>query len=73
FAGLGISEDPATGSAAAALGIYLADRVGEMNFEVAQGAEVGRPSRIKVTARPGSVQVAGRCELIFSGRLLALP
>ncbi|MDQ3964524.1 MAG: PhzF family phenazine biosynthesis protein [Actinomycetota bacterium] len=73
FAGLGISEDPATGSAAAGLGLYLGDRIGPMTFEISQGAEVGRPSRIKVDARSGSVTVAGRCELIFSGRLLALP
>lgn len=73
FAGLGISEDPATGSAAAGLGLYLGDRVGPMTFEIAQGAEVGRPSRIKVDVRPGWVTVAGRCELIFSGRLLAPP
>lgn len=73
FAGLGISEDPATGSAAAGLGLYFGDRIGSMTFEISQGAEVGRPSRIKVDARPGSVTVEGRCELVFSGRLLALP
>ncbi len=44
-----------------------------MTFEISQGSEVGRPSRIKVDARRGSVTVAGGCELIFSGRLLALP
>lgn len=73
FAGIGISEDPATGSAAAGLGLYLADQVGPRAVQISQGAEVGRPSRITVNARPGSVTVAGRCELIFSGQLLARP
>jgi trans-2,3-dihydro-3-hydroxyanthranilate isomerase len=73
FPGVGIAEDPATGSAAAALGLYLADRVGSMTFEIAQGAEIGRPSRIKVAATPDNVTVAGRCELIFTGTLSALP
>lgn len=73
FPGLGLPEDPATGSAAAALGIYLADRVGPIDLEIEQGVEMGRPSRIAMSAREGDVSIGGRCELIFSGRLEALP
>jgi trans-2,3-dihydro-3-hydroxyanthranilate isomerase len=59
-AGAGVPEDPATGSAAVALGAYLvvsglvpAD--GETVYDVAQGVEMGRPSllRCNVVARGG--------------------
>jgi trans-2,3-dihydro-3-hydroxyanthranilate isomerase len=59
-AGAGVPEDPATGSAAVALGAYLvvaglvpAD--GETAYDVVQGAEMGRPSllRCAVVARAG--------------------
>jgi trans-2,3-dihydro-3-hydroxyanthranilate isomerase len=73
FPGAGISEDPATGSAAAALGIYLAARAGDINFEIAQGVEIGRPSRIYVEARKDGVEVGGRSELVLRGTLDVLP
>ncbi len=44
-------EDPATGSAASALGCYLAledGRIGERTFEITQGVEMGRRSVIGV-------------------------
>jgi trans-2,3-dihydro-3-hydroxyanthranilate isomerase len=50
---VGIGEDPATGSAAGALGAYLADHgVASMPGEivVAQGDQVGRPSFLHVEA-----------------------
>lgn len=51
--GAGVPEDPATGSAAAALPgqIALAERLadGEHRWIVEQGVEMGRPSRIAVT------------------------
>jgi trans-2,3-dihydro-3-hydroxyanthranilate isomerase len=59
-AGAGVPEDPATGSAAVALGAYLvvsglvgAD--GETAYDVVQGVEMGRPSllRCAVVARDG--------------------
>src|SRR5205823_11595877 len=65
FPGLGVMEDPATGSAAAALGLLLADRSGPIHFEIAQGVEMNRPSRILVEAEPGRVRVGGRCALVF--------
>jgi trans-2,3-dihydro-3-hydroxyanthranilate isomerase len=73
FPGLGIAEDPATGSAAAALGVYLAARVGDIDAEIAQGIEMDRPSRIFLKARSESVQVGGRCELVLTGTLDRLP
>jgi trans-2,3-dihydro-3-hydroxyanthranilate isomerase len=58
--GVGVAEDPATGSAALGLGAWLvatgllpAD--GESSYEIAQGLEMGRPSRLScaVTAEGG--------------------
>lgn len=52
--GLGIAEDPATGSAAAALAGYLGSRVagpsGTLRWVVEQGFEMGRPSILDVEA-----------------------
>ncbi len=73
FPGAGISEDPATGSAAAELGIYLAARIGDIDFEISQGLEVGRPSRLSVRAQKASVKVGGRCDLVLQGELVELP
>jgi trans-2,3-dihydro-3-hydroxyanthranilate isomerase len=73
FPGLGISEDPATGSAAADLGVYLADRIGAIQLDIQQGVEMGRASRIKVRADAGKVEIGGRCELILHGELDKLP
>lgn len=73
FPSTGIDEDPATGSAAACLGVYLADRVGPIELHVDQGVEMGRPSRMNVSAGETSVRVGGRCELILSGKLERLP
>lgn len=73
FPALGIAEDPATGSAAASLGLYLSRRVGAIDFEVVQGVELARPSRISVKAHDDSVDIGGRCELILEGRLLSVP
>ncbi len=50
---LGIPEDPATGSACACLAAYLAARTpreGLLRWEVAQGVEMGRASRITIEA-----------------------
>ena len=73
FPAIGVVEDPATGSAGACLGIYLAARFGEIDVEVLQGIEMGRPSRIYVRARPGEVSVGGSCHLVLSGTLEELP
>jgi PhzF family phenazine biosynthesis protein len=65
----GAVEDPATGAAAAALGAYLRARgeiVAPASFEVVQGVEMGRPSRLTVSIVPGEdgVRVAGNAVAI---------
>jgi PhzF family phenazine biosynthesis protein len=60
----GVVEDPATGAAAAALGAYLR-AMGLIRppatFEIVQGLEMGRPSRLTVSIVPGEagVRVSG--------------
>lgn len=60
----GVVEDPATGAAAAAFGAYLRDRSAiapPATFEIVQGEDMGRPSRLLVTVPPGDegIRVAG--------------
>jgi PhzF family phenazine biosynthesis protein len=60
----GVVEDPATGAAAAALGAYLRSRgeiVAQASFEIVQGVEMGRPSRLTVSIVPreAGVRVSG--------------
>ncbi|MDQ4142494.1 MAG: PhzF family phenazine biosynthesis protein [Actinomycetota bacterium] len=71
--GLAIPEDPATGSAAAGLGLYLAGRLGDIEVEVIQGEQIGRPSRMFVRAEKSQVRVGGRCAGVFEARLRELP
>jgi trans-2,3-dihydro-3-hydroxyanthranilate isomerase len=73
FAPLGIVEDPATGSAAAALGIYLGARLEAIELEVIQGVEMGSPSTIHLKASAGEVRIGGRCALLYRGTLAGLP
>lgn len=73
FPEVGVQEDPATGSAAGSLGVYLADRLGPIDFEIIQGVEMGRESHIHVRAEPGRVRVGGACALAFEGEIAALP
>ena len=73
FPGEGIPEDPATGSAAAGLGLLLADRLGEIDFRIDQGVKLGRPSVLHVKAAGGRVEVAGRCHMVFEADLQVLP
>jgi trans-2,3-dihydro-3-hydroxyanthranilate isomerase len=59
-----IPEDPATGSAAAALAALLASFDGpesERRYEIVQGVEMGRRSDIVATASEGRVRVGGPC------------
>lgn len=61
--GLGIPEDPATGSAAAALIGLVAEHYADGQYElpVSQGSEIGRPSRIEMQLRKlnGKITHAG--------------
>ncbi len=74
--GLGIPEDPATGSAAAALGGYLTTRAdpGEtpLHWTILQGVEMGRPSKIELEVerhggKISAVHVGGESVLVSSG------
>ena len=70
FAGtLGVSEDPATGSAATGLGHHLGDRLGDISFTIEQGTEISRPSSISVTRSGDTVHVSGRVILVGEGLL----
>jgi trans-2,3-dihydro-3-hydroxyanthranilate isomerase len=73
FPGFGVPEDPGTGMAAAALGLFLADRVGDLEFDLLQGVEMGRPCRMLVAGAGSTVRVGGRCEPVLTGRLERLP
>jgi trans-2,3-dihydro-3-hydroxyanthranilate isomerase len=71
----GVPEDPATGSACAALGGYLGVRAqqdGTLRWTVEQGVEMGRPSLLEVEADVyGGVvertRVGGRAVLVSEG------
>ncbi len=75
--GLDVAEDPATGSAAAGLGMALvaSGRLPEGGrYTITQGVEMGRPSqlfgRVEVSSGvPTGCHVAGRVQPIASGRI----
>ncbi|HEX3866135.1 MAG TPA: PhzF family phenazine biosynthesis protein [Gemmatimonadaceae bacterium] len=76
--GIGITEDPATGSACVALGGYLAARDprfdGTLRWVVEQGFEMGRPSILEVEAdkRDGKVtaaRVGGTTVIVCEGTM----
>ena len=80
--GAGVPEDPATGSAAGPLGVYLALHgalpggvaEGRGRFTIDQGVEMGRPSELEVTVlldggRPTAVRVEGSAVLMMRGEL----
>lgn len=79
----GVDEDPATGSAAVALAVFLVDRGvlaadGQTGFMVHQGAELGRPSQLGVVvqAKGGAAvetAVEGGVARVARGELLAVP
>jgi trans-2,3-dihydro-3-hydroxyanthranilate isomerase len=74
----GIEEDPATGSAAAALAAMLAQRhpaaTGSLAWRIEQGVRMGRPSVIEVTAekqggRVAAVSVGGSSVIVGEGAM----
>lgn len=76
--GLSVPEDPATGSACAALGGFLALRTpraeGTLRWTVEQGMEMGRPSRIEIEVDKAggavtAVRVGGSSVLVSEGTL----
>jgi len=69
--GVGVDEDPATGSAAGPLALHLA-RHGRIAFgdeiEIEQGAEVGRPSTLYAVAHaPDRIEVGGSAVVVARG------
>ena len=79
----GVAEDPASGSAAVALGVLLTERGvlppdGQTGFVVHQGAEIGRPSQLAVLVRTAGgatveTSVTGAVSRVARGELLAWP
>jgi trans-2,3-dihydro-3-hydroxyanthranilate isomerase len=76
--GIGMIEDPATGSAAVALGGLLAARApghsGSYAWEIMQGEDLGRPSRLLLSAdkadgRVTAVRVGGAAVIVAEGVL----
>lgn len=75
---IGVPEDPATGSAAAALAAYLAlesgTRDGTLRWTVHQGVEMGRASVLELSAdlhggTVAAVRVAGSAVLVSEGTI----
>jgi len=79
--GIGVPEDPATGSAAGALGAYLVwhnvirPQGGVARFVIEQGIEIGRASRIEVEITVGNggeitaVRVGGTAVTVMEGEV----
>lgn len=73
----GIPEDPATGSAAGALAGLLAQRDninGHKRYQITQGVEMGRPSRIvvdveRINGQISTTRISGECVEVISGTL----
>ena len=75
---IGVPEDPATGSAAVALGGYLAARDarfdGTLRWVIEQGFEMGRPSILEVEAdkQAGKItaaRVGGKTVMVCEGSM----
>jgi trans-2,3-dihydro-3-hydroxyanthranilate isomerase len=70
--GLSIPEDPATGSAAAGLGMALLENgliADGGRYRITQGVEMGRPSVLYGRAADGLLHVAGAVQPIASGTI----
>lgn len=68
---VGISEDPATGSAAGPLAAHLVNTGDIVRREVSilQGSTMGRPSTMTITVDEGRTTLFGRCALSAEGQL----
>ena len=73
---LGVPEDPATGSANAALAGLLASLMPEpdlaLQLRIAQGIEMGRPSLLEASAekrggKVAEIRLGGRCVAVMNG------
>jgi trans-2,3-dihydro-3-hydroxyanthranilate isomerase len=70
FDGIGMREDPATGSANSAFAAYLRELGSLGDFVVEQGFEIGRPSRLYLGIG-ATLRVGGRVQLIVEGQLVS--
>jgi trans-2,3-dihydro-3-hydroxyanthranilate isomerase len=79
--GLGVAEDPATGSAAGPLAVHLA-RNGRIDWGtgivISQGGAIGRPSTLFATALAGPegvtrVEVGGSTVIVGHGSFVLEP
>lgn len=82
--GMGVAEDPATGSAAGPFGVYLVrhsratlDPAGEARIRLAQGVEMERPSVIAIAVQMDGetvrdVRVGGEAVVVAEGELFVL-
>jgi trans-2,3-dihydro-3-hydroxyanthranilate isomerase len=66
----GVTEDPATGSAAGPLLAYLHERTGATALTVQQGTEIGRPSRIDCAWEEDRPRVSGDVVVVAEGEIL---
>jgi trans-2,3-dihydro-3-hydroxyanthranilate isomerase len=66
----GITEDPATGSAAGPLLAYLHERAGTTALTIRQGDEIGRPSRIECAWADDRPRVSGDVVVVADGDVL---
>jgi trans-2,3-dihydro-3-hydroxyanthranilate isomerase len=66
----GIGEDPATGSAAGPLAAYIKQHLGHDRITIAQGEQMGRPSRIDAEVTEDGVTIAGDVVVIMDGELV---
>ncbi|HET7309686.1 MAG TPA: PhzF family phenazine biosynthesis protein [Mycobacteriales bacterium] len=81
--GVGVAEDPATGSAALGIGVFLVGSdllpaSGRSSYVVEQGVEMGRPSRLECTVvadggKVTSATVSGAVVPIAEGRIVLPP
>ena len=63
------AEDPATGSAAGPLCAYLAERMSVPRIDIAQGVEMGRPSRLSAEMDGDRPRVSGAAVVLVDGTL----
>ncbi|WP_353718888.1 PhzF family phenazine biosynthesis protein [Dyadobacter sp. 676] len=71
-AGIGIDEDPATGSAAGPLAGYLLQKgyiKPGTDYRILQGARMGRPSVIHFNARPDGIWISGSAVIVMEGKI----
>ncbi|HVI49286.1 MAG TPA: PhzF family phenazine biosynthesis protein [Chitinophaga sp.] len=70
--GIGIDEDPATGTAAGPLAGYL-DMLGYIrkneNFQILQGQYIDHPSTIRVKVQADGIWVSGAAAIVMEGRI----